>query len=306
MKKLRNLKNLKGIIPSLHTITTSNGNLSEEDIRSEVRFNIECGAHGLAVGLGAGEFYKFSDEERKKLFRIVVDEANGKIPVLVGAWHTGTEPALMLARYAEDIGADGLVLIPPFFRKKESQLYLFEHFSKIAKKVDLPIMIQDNEDVFGVHICASLCKKLLEENPNIYLIKIEGIGALEKIKLVRELTQDKMLIFGGSAARFFYEEMAAGACGNIPDACLTDLLVEVFNRYERGDIEGSKRVYNRFKLWVDFLFLHPLQGAEIEKETLRLRGIIKSSHTRGPKISLSDKDKIELKRILQKIGVIEE
>ena len=302
--EMKNLKNLKGIVPSLHTITAPDGSLSDEDIRSEVKFNIECGVHGLAVGLGAGEFYKFSDEERKRLFKIVVDEANGKVPVLVGAWHTGTEPALMLAKYAKDIGADGLVLIPPFFRKAEATLYLYEHFSRIASNVDLPIMIQDNEDTFGVHICATLCKRLADENPNIYLIKIEGAGTIEKMRQVRELMQDKMVIFGGSAARLFYEEMAAGARGNIPDACLPDLLVEIFNKYEKGDIEGSKKAYEKFKPWVDFLFLHSMQAAEIEKETLRLRGIIRSSHTRGPRVSLSEKDKQELKRILQQMGII--
>lgn len=301
---MKDLKSLKGIVPSLHTITTSEGDLSEEDIRAQVRFNVECGVHGLAVGLGAGEFYKFSDEERKRLFKIVVDEANGKVPVLAGAWHTGTEPALMLAKYAKDIGADGLVLIPPFFKKVESTLYLYKHFSIIAAKVDLPIMIQDNEDTFGVHICASLCKKLAEENPNIYLVKVEGAGTLEKMKQIKELLQDKMIIFGGSAAKLFYEEMAVGARGNIPDACLPDLLVEVFNKYEKGDIEGSKKVYSRFKRWVDFLSLHPLQSAEIEKETLRLRGVIRSSHTRGPMVPLDEKDKLELRTILYEIGLI--
>jgi dihydrodipicolinate synthase/N-acetylneuraminate lyase len=303
---LKDLKNLRGIVPSLHTITSANGELDEEDIRSEVRFNIECGVHGLAVGLGAGEFYKFSDEERKRLFKIVVDEANGKVPVLVGAWHTGTEPALTLAKYAKDIGADGLVLIPPFFGKVESKLYLYEHFSKIAKNVDLPIMIQDNEDAFGIHMCVPLLKRLAEENSNIYLVKVEGAGCIEKIKQIRGLLGDRMIIFGGSAARFFYEEMAAGARGNIPDACLPDLLVEIFNKYEKGDIEGSKKVYERFKPWVDFLFLHSMQAPEIEKETLRLRGIIKSSHTRGPKVCLDEKDKLALKKILQSIGVIKE
>ncbi|MEM2456710.1 MAG: dihydrodipicolinate synthase family protein [Candidatus Bathyarchaeia archaeon] len=301
---LRNLKSLRGIVPSLHTITSPNGELSEEDIRSEVRFNIECGVHGLAAGLGAGEFYKFSDEERKKLFEIVVDEANGKVPVLIGAWHTGTEPALMLAKYAEDIVADGVILVPPFFNRVESKLCLYEHFSRIAGSISIPVMIQDNEDAFGVHICPSLYKRLVEENPNIYLAKIEGAGTLEKIRVLKEMLGDRIAIFGGSAARLFYEEMALGASGNIPDACLPDLLVDVFNKYESGDAEGSKKTYERFRRWLNFLLLHPLQAAEIEKETLRLRGVIRCSHTRGPKIGLSEEDKQVLKRILEEICVI--
>ena len=156
----------------------------------------------------------------------------GRVPVLVGAWHTGTEPALNLAKYAEDIGADGVVLIPPFFKKVESKIYLYEHFSRIAGRVNLPIMIQDNEEAFGIHICTSLYERLAEEHSNIYLVKIEGVGAIEKMRQIRELMQDRMIIFGGSAARFFYEEMAVGARGNIPDACLPDLLAEVFNRYK--------------------------------------------------------------------------
>ena len=71
-------------------------------------------------------------------------------------------------------------------------------------------------------------------------------------------------------------------------------------------MEGSRRVYDRFKRWVDFLFLHPLKGAEIEKETLRLRGVIRSSHTRGPRISLNEREKAELKGILESIGILVE
>ena len=293
------------MIPSLHTITAADGSLNEEDIRSQVSFNMESGVHGFAVGLLAGEFFKFSDEERKKLFDIVIDEVNGKVPVLVGAWHTGTEPAIMLAKYAKDAGADGLILIPPFFRKIESTLYLYEHFSRIADNVDLPIMIQDAEDTFGVHICTTLCKKLANDCPNIYMIKIEGSGTLRKIKEIKELLDDKkMMVFGGMAAKFFFQEMELGAKGNIPDACLPDILVEMFDKYENGDINGARKAYNRYKPWVDFLFLHPMQGSEIEKETLKFRGIIKSTHMRGPKIDLSETDKLELKKILQDMNLI--
>ena len=292
------------MIPSLHTITAADGSLNEEDIRSQVSFNMESGVHGFAVGLLAGEFFKFSDEERKKLFDIVIDEVNGKVPVLVGAWHTGTEPAIMLAKYAKDAGADGLILIPPFFRKIESTLYLYEHFSRIADNVDLPIMIQDAEDTFGIHICTTLCKKLANDCPNIYMIKIEGSATLRKIKEIKELLDDKMMIFGGMAVKLFFQEMELGARGNIPDACLPDILVEMFNKYENGDINGARKAYNKYQPWVDFLFLHPMQGPEIEKETLKFRGIIKSTHMRGPKIDLSETDKLELKKILQDMNLI--
>jgi 4-hydroxy-tetrahydrodipicolinate synthase len=296
--------NWKGIFPALSTITNELGELDENAIRSEVRHNIDWGAHGLAASIIAGEFYKFSEVERRKTFDIVVDEANGKVPVLVGVSHTGTELSIGLAKYGEDIGADGIIVMPPYFGRNISRKAIHKHFQRIAASVDLPIMIQDAEDVTGVHMCPTFYMSLMEEYANIVSVKIEGVNTLEKISDVKRLLGNKLIIFGGMAARLIFQELALGADGNIPDACLTDLLVTVYNNIESGNLEKAKEAFARYRRWVDFLSQHPGSSAEVEKETLRLRGVIRSSYTRGPNIPLQEEEKNKLKELLTLIGVL--
>jgi 4-hydroxy-tetrahydrodipicolinate synthase len=296
----------KGIVPALSTATDDQGEVDEGSMRSLVRFNIEKGAHGLAALIGAGEFYKFSDLERMQLAEIVVDEAHlhSKMPVLVGISHSGTEPAVMHGKHAKDIGADGVILMATYFKHEESTLSIYDHFSAVAQKVDLPVMIQDAEAWTGVQMSLTLMQRLIEEYSNIVSVKIEGPGTLEKIKTIKKLVSDKICIFGGMAAAQMIQELELGACGNIPDSCLTDLLVSVYNDYITGNKKDSEKTFARYRLWLDFLLSHRKSSAEIEKESLRLRGIIKTSYTRLPKIPLDEGAKLELKQILQNMGLV--
>lgn len=301
MKKLRNLK---GIIPALSTIVKKDGSIDEEGMRSQVRFNIEKRVHGLAPAIIGGEFYKLADDERKRVYEIVIDEANGKVPVLAGASHTGTEPAIELCKFAKDAGADGVIVMPPYFGKAESSLYLYEHYSRIATSVDLPLMIQDAEDYTGVVISPVLCSRLIKEHSNVFMMKVEGARSLEKIREIKEMVSNKVVLFGGMWAKILLEELKVGGAGNIPGACLPELLVDVFNRYEGGDRAGATRIFEKYRKWIDYLDLHPLLSANLVKETLRLRGIVRSSSVRGPKQELTNEHTRALRQILVEIGVL--
>lgn len=294
----------KGIIPALSTPTDEKGELDEGSLRSEVRFNIAWGSHALAASIVAGEFYKFTDAERLRIFDTVVDEAKGKVPVLVGVHHSGTEPAVRFAKHAKDIGADGIIIMAPYYIRYSDQTVLQRHFGKVAEKVDIPIMIQDT----GVepNLRPKLYQILAQEYSNFVSVKIEGVNTLEKIVETKELLGDRLTIIGGMAARLIFQELALGGDGNIPDACLTDLLVDVYNNILSGNTKKARDVFARYKVWADFLGSYPGASAEIEKETLRLRGVIKSSQTRGPNVPFSDEGKVKLRELLLKIGVISE
>jgi len=293
----------KGIMPALSTVTDTRGEIDEESMRSLVRFNIEKGAHALAALIGAGEFYKFSDTERMKVAEIVVDEARSAVPALVGISHSGTDPAVDLGRHAKDIGSDGVILMPTYFRREESTLSLYGHYSTVAQKIDLPIMIQDGEAWTGVHMCPTFMQRLAEEHSNFVSIKLEGPDSLDKLRTVKKLVGEDIAMFGGMAASQMLQELELGACGNIPDSCLTDLLVDVYNNYTRGNRERSEDIFSKYRVWLDFLRKYGRSGAEVEKETLRLRGVINSSYTRFPKVPLSEEAKLELENILRKIGL---
>ncbi len=292
---------VRGIIPALSTPTDERGEIDEGSLRSLVNRNIEWGVHAVAVSIVAGEFYKFSDAERRKCFDIVVDATSGKVPVWAGISHMGTEPSIQLGQYAKDAGADGVIAMLPLGVRVPAMAQS-EHFSRILEKVDLPLMIQDAEDFSGTSMRTSLLAKLSREHSNLVSIKVEGGDILQKIEDAVGLVESKnFTVIGGMAARLLFEELDRGAQGNIPDACLTDLLVKAYNDYTAGRVEAARKNFAKYKPWVDFLTLHSGASAEIEKETLRLRGIIRSSHTRSPHIPLDQESKQELASIIKRI-----
>jgi 4-hydroxy-tetrahydrodipicolinate synthase len=299
-----NLQNLKGIVPALNSIFDANGDIDSEGMKSIVNFAIENGVQGLAVNIHAGEFYKLTDDERKRLAKIVIDTAHGKTPVLIGISHSGTEPSIGLGRHAKDIGADGVVAMAPYYYGAESVPYLAEHYNRIASSVDLPLMVQDAEDITGVPMEPELFVKLFRRNPNIFMVKVEGERAGRKIIETRKLAGRKLVIFGGMAGKSIIEELDKGAQGNIPDACFADLLVPLYNAYASGQRRDAEAFFQKYKPWVDFLMQHSVSETSIEKETLQLRGVITSSYVRGPKLDLTSQQRRELVRILRGMSAL--
>ncbi|HEY64088.1 MAG TPA: dihydrodipicolinate synthase family protein [Caldilineae bacterium] len=294
-----------GIFPALSTPCDDTGALDEESLRNEVRWNIEKGAHGLIVSIMAGEFHKFSDEERKRCYEIVVEEAKGKVPVLAGTSHSGTEVVIQLSQYAKEIGVDGIVVLPPYFNLQDGKaaLSLYDHYATIARRIDIPIMIQDCEGT-GPFMCTTLFKRLADDFKNIVAVKLEGPTSFQKALEMREMAPD-VVLFGGMAAANMLEELKIGVAGNVPDACLTDVLVGVYENFKAGNLEEAEKLFKRYKVWLNFLQLHRLSNYEVEKETLRQRRVIKSSYTRLPRGPLlTDEDQEELNRILRDLGLL--
>lgn len=292
-----------GIIPAISTLTDDNGKFDEESERSLVRASIDWGASGIAVSIIAGEFYKFTDRERRRSFEVVVDEANGKVPIWAGISHLGTASSIELGKYAKDAGADGIIA-QPALAGKEAALALHEHFSNIFSAVDLPVMIQDAEDFNGVKMEPGLYAKLAHEFSHFVCVKIEGGRTLDKIKDARITLGGRLSILGGMGGRLLLEELALGADGSIPNPCMTDIVVESFNAYKSGQVEEARAIFSRYKPWLEFQSLHSQSASEIAKETLRLRGIVRSSFTRSPHVPMDSKTREELRDLVVNMGLL--
>jgi 4-hydroxy-tetrahydrodipicolinate synthase len=295
------LKGPTGIIPALSTPTTDEGVLDEEGLRSLVDRNIGWGVQGLAVSIVAGEFYKFSDEERLRSFEVVVEQSQGRVPVWAGVNHIGTEPSVRLGRRAKDIGVFGLIAMPPFVGTKTDGAAQ-EHFDELLERVDLPLMIQDAEDFTGTHLRTNLYAKLGKEHDNLVSIKIEGGDTLKKVEdaLGMEELSD-LSVLGGMGGRLLLQELGLGTHGTIPGSCLTDLVVDIYREYRAGNSAAANALFASYRPWLDLITLNAASSAELQKETSRLRGIIGSSQTRSPHVPLGDDSK---KRLAAIIGVM--
>jgi len=130
----------KGIIPALVTPFTKDGKeINEEQLRSLVNYCIKLGVSGVFPCGSTGEFVNLTVDEKKRVIDVVLDEANGRVPVVAGTGASGTDHALEMTRYAKNAGADAALIVTPFYLKPTDR-GVYEHFYKIATAVDIPII----------------------------------------------------------------------------------------------------------------------------------------------------------------------
>ena len=128
---------VRGVFVPMVTPFKENQDIDEEALRSVTDFLVESGVNGIIACGSTGEYVMMSQDEHKKVVRIVVDQANGKIPVVAGAGNHGTKHALALAKYAKDVGADGILAIAPYYHTPTDE-GLLEHFKTLAEEGDPP------------------------------------------------------------------------------------------------------------------------------------------------------------------------
>ena len=130
---------------------------------------IEAGVSAVIVCGTTGESSTMNEEEKKKLIKYAIDKTNNRIKVIIGTGSNNTMSAIKMSQYAEKTGADGLLLVTPYYNKT-TQAGLFAHYKAIADSVDLPIILYNVPSRTGVNILPETCQRLSKID-NIFGIK---------------------------------------------------------------------------------------------------------------------------------------
>jgi 4-hydroxy-tetrahydrodipicolinate synthase len=295
------LKKFEGTFVVAVTPFTSGEELDLEALKENIDYYIENGVHGVVVGGSTGEFAALSVEEHKKIIETVVERVNGKVPVIAGTGACATRRVIELTKYSEDVGADGAMIIPPFYSKpKENELY--EHYRKIAESVNLTIMLYNNPWTSKVDMQPDFIAKLAEIE-NIRYIK-ESSGDVTRIWRIINLTKGKMTVFCG-ADNLALESFLMGARGWV---CVA---ANIFPRHMsrlfelaclEKNIEKARTLYSELLPLLNFLeetgkFTH------LAKAGLEILGR-KAGPPRRPLLPVDEKERQELKRIMEGISSI--
>lgn len=142
------LNHFKGIIPPVSSIVDKEGNLKEEEMMLLIDKLIEEKVNGLFFLGTGGEFSQMFIEERKAIAEFAVKYVDKRVPVLIGIGSTNTREALLLSQHAEQIGADGIVAINPYYWNLTEE-NLHTYFSDIAKSVKLPVLLYNFPTLTG-------------------------------------------------------------------------------------------------------------------------------------------------------------
>lgn len=276
-------KPAQGLVPIVATPFDAAGRLDEESLQREVEFLIGAGVDGMTLFGVAGEFYAVTDKERLRGVRLAVEQARGRVAVIAGTGHTGTEAAAHLSARAADAGADAVMVIMPFFVKPDAA-GVRAYCAAVAAAAGVPVMVQDQPHTTGVTLPVALLAQVAEETPLARVFKIETPAPVAKIAELARLSSERQLnltVLGGLAGVHIPEEVAAGSRGTMPGSVMPHVYRAVWDAFTGGDTERGHRLFERYFPLIR-LTNQPGLGPRMIKLLLQRAGIIANTYTRGP------------------------
>lgn len=184
----------KGCATALVTPFTNDG-INFEELRKLIEFQILEGIDALVICGTTGESSTMSLVEKKSVIDFSVKVANGRVPIIAGTGGNNTADAVAMSKYAESVGADGLLLVTPYYNKT-TQKGLIAHFSKIAESVNIPIILYNVPSRTGLNIEPETCLEL-SKIPNVVAIK-EASGNVSQVAKIANLCNDELTIYSGN------------------------------------------------------------------------------------------------------------
>lgn len=291
---------LRGTYTVLITpFTADGGAVDVPALKTLVNWQIEQGIHGLIPLGSTGEFLSMTPEERAQVIEICVGEAAGRVPVLIGTGAEWTRDAVAHAREAERMGADGIMVIPPFYSTPTAD-ELFEHYRRIGEAISLPVMIYNNPATANVDLTPPIVARLSEIDNMLYIK--ESTLEVTRVRDIIELCGDRMTVFAGILG---YESFWLGAqgwvavCSNLiprDSARLFELVAD------HGDKEQALALYKKMLPIVRWVGGHRYVAAT--KAGLGMMGLPVGA-PRAPRLPLPADDTTALRADLAAYGLID-
>ena len=230
---------ISGIIPPVITPMLANEDLDLPRLRWFLDHLIDSGVHGVFVLGTNSEFYALDEEEKRQVIATAVAHVNKRVPVYAGTGAETTREAVRLTRMAEKEGADGVSVITPYFISPNQQ-EIFDHYRRIAESTSLPVVLYNNPSTCGGLKIDPETVARLAEIPNILGVK-DSSGDLQNTQEYIKLVPPRFSVLMGRDTLLF-PALMMGARGVVPATgnIAPKLLVEIYERHRKGDLEGSK------------------------------------------------------------------
>src|SRR5262245_42761841 len=269
------------------------GRVDERTFGDLIEWQITNGTNGIVPCGTTGESATLSHEEHHRVVKLAVEVAKRRVPVIAGAGSNSTEEAVSLTKHAKEAGADGALLITPYYNKP-TQEGLYRHYKAIAESVDLPQVLYNIPSRTGVNMLPSTVARL-SGIKNIVGIK-EGSGS------VQQASDERITVLSGDDP-LTLPMMAVGAKGVITVTAnlVPRDMAQLVKTFQSGQIEESRRIH--FRLSPLFAALFYETNPIPVKEALAMMGKI-DPELRLPLCPMGADTKTQLSRVLKDIGLV--
>ncbi|KPV63996.1 MAG: 4-hydroxy-tetrahydrodipicolinate synthase [Candidatus Bathyarchaeota archaeon BA1] len=291
MSKLK----LEGIFPPHITPFTREGEVNEEALRTCINFWIESGVSGLVPCGSNGEAPYLSREERKRVIGTVIDEINGKVPVITGTGGISTRETIALTKDAKDLGADAALVVTPFYFKLSNK-EIYEHYRAVMEAADLPIIVYNVPKFTGFSLDPIVISQLASKYENVIGVK-DSSGSIAQITEIIRLVGNKISVMAGTADGVLPTLMLGGKGAIVAVANVAPkLCVDLYKAFKEGNYGEASRIQLQIYHLNEVLVKKHNQLSAI-KEALNVMGL-PGGYPRRPALPLDEEGKGEIKKIL--------
>ena len=278
----------------------ANGKVDEDAFRKLVDFQIENGTHGLVPVGTTGESPTLSHEEHDRVVEMCIEQAAGRVPIIAGAGSNSTEEAVRLAKHAAGAGADGVLIVSPYYNKP-TQEGLFRHFSAVAEAVDVAVIVYDIPGRSIVRVSDDTLVRLNKAHSNICGIKDATSEVGRPPRILNALGSGFAQLSGEDATTLPY--LAGGGHGaiSVTSNIAPRQIADMHNAWQAGDIKTAQEINARMIDVHDAMFCEASPGPV--KYAAELLGIC-GAETRLPLCEIADSSKVQVEAALRNAGLL--
>jgi len=264
-----------------------------------IDFQINNGTHGLVPVGTTGESPTLSHDEHKKLIEVCIEQSNGRVPVIAGAGSNSTSEAVDFVKHACSAGADGLLVVTPYYNKP-TQSGLLAHYNELIKHASKPIIIYDIPGRSVIQMTDETMAKLAQDK---FIVGVKDATAdLTRPTRLQNIIGDNFIqLSGEDGTALAYLAAGGHGCISVTANIAPNLLSRMHNAWKQGDINTAQEINKKLMPLHDALFCETSPGPL--KYAASLLGIC-SSDARLPIVEIEEDSKLKVKDALKKTGLI--
>lgn len=293
------LRPLTGALTALIT-PFKNGSVAYDDLRKLVEAQIKAGIRGLVPVGTTGESPTLSYEEHMEVIRCVIEVSRGRVPVIAGTGSNSTHEALELTRLSHEAGADGMLIVAPYYNKP-SQAGVFRHFSALAEATDKPIILYSIPGRCGIEISIPVIESLRAKYPHVRYIKEAG-GSVDRVdQLKQALGRDITVLSGDDSLTLPFMSVGAEGVISVATHLFPKEIVKMTESALANDFVTAAKIHRKLYPVFKSLFIEP--NPVPVKTALAHAGRIASDEVRSPLCEMTRPNRETLLNALAQLGL---
>jgi 4-hydroxy-tetrahydrodipicolinate synthase len=284
---------LTGVFNVLQTPLTETDEIDELVFAREIEWLLGCGVDGVVLAM-VSEVLRFSAEDRRKQWQLVLKLINGRVPVVASVGAESTYIATSLSKWAEIDGAAAIMATPPSaFATLSDEIK--DYYVAIIESVKIPVIVQDASNYLGQPLDISLYVDLIDKyGAERVQFKPEAKPVKERLELLRDASNGRALVFEGQGGVDLLDTYPIGIVGTMPGAEVPWALVALFKALKEDNWDRARSIHTPLAKLISYQTTLDAYVA-VEKYLLVKQGIFTSTRQRGPVgFILSDEMKVEI------------